>query len=620
MSMNTNRDDTFFEGELLAEFAPPSPETWAEKIASDLGEDWKERLQWKPEEDLPLRPFYHADDLKDRPTGSPGMRPGWQVRHDLTSTDPSLAQQEAQAALEGGAEALGLPAAALMESTSDSAWLEDVDLRATALHLEGTPEHARRLFAESTRRTTKPHDLRGSLTFDPAVRRLRSDTFDVEPAYQSLASLIQDEAQSSPFRLVTADARPFHQAGAGTVATLAFTIAALSEHFARLTEHGLAAKTVAARTQVMLPVGTHFFVEVACLRAARRLYALLADAYGADSDTRLQVQAETAWRPMTLYDPHLNLLRGATLGAAAAITGGADVLTVRPFDAVRESHGDTVHTARSEDRSSGIRLSLNAQHILREEAHLGRVADPAAGSYYTEVLTDQLAERAWERFQTIEANGGLLQAIHDDAVQDQLAEAWDERQQRLRHRRRVRVGSNHYPNLNEEQASDAPTQNAPFPRETTAFEKVRRATERYAHRQHTERPAAFLLPVGPPRTRSARANFARNALGCAGFRTVDNVGFDSAEEGANASARALESGKAQFIACAAPDDAYSTLLPLLHETLSAEPTPVVVVARPESVPEPVDDLTDAFLFQGMDLLHTLTALQEQLNIPHGVPS
>jgi len=593
-------DAAAFDGDLFPEFTPTSTATWRDTLAADLGADWAERLRWDAGEGLTVRPFYRAEDLDgDVPTGAPGMEAGWQIRHDLASAeDPRRALHEA---LDRGADALGLP----VERGNSEHLLRDlpadVNLAETALHLTGaSPEDARRLFASAD-----VDEPRGSLTFDPAARRFASDDFDADDGYRRLASLLRDEAdRAPPFRLVTADARALHQAGAGPVASLALALASLSEHFARLTEERVAPETVARHAQVVLPVGTRFFIEVARLRAVRRLFAQLAEAYGADGDARLQVQAVTAWRATALYDPHLNLLRGATAGAAAAVTGGADVLAVRPHDAAQQN-------APSD---TGRRLALNAQHVLREEAHLSRAADPAAGSYYAEVLTDRLARRAWERFQHVEAGGGLLDELQRGAVQERLTEARGERQDALARRERVRVGTTHYPNLGEERLGDAPERSERPPRETDAFERLRLATERYARERGADRPAVFLLPVGTPRTRSARANFARNTLGCAGFRAVDSTGFDAAERGARAAADAVEAGDAQLVACAAPDDDYASLLPLLREALGERDAPVLAVARPDALPADERDAVAALLYRGMDLLGTLEALQKQLGI------
>jgi methylmalonyl-CoA mutase len=614
----SSRDDPFFEGKLLPEFGPTPPEAWHEKLEDDLGNDWRERLRSGGA--LDALPFYRAEDLDDVPTGTPGARPGWEIRHDLAAEDPGDARREIERVVGDGAppervssfvEALGLPARLLENGDVLPALLADVDPRETALHLDGPPACARRLFAEAS---PSPDGPRGTLTFDPAARRLQHEGFDAEGGYRRLADLLKSEAGRVPaFRLVTADARPFHNAGAGVVPSLALALAAMSEHLARLTDEGVPAETVADHAQMALPVGTRFFPEIARLRAARRLFVQLAGAYGVDETPRLRLHAETAWRPVTLYDPHLNLLRGATAGAMAAVLGGADGLAVRPFDDAQDAPGDF-----------GRRLSLNAQHILREEAHLGRVADPAAGSYYAEVLTDRLARRAWERFQNIEASGGLLVDLRKGRVQERLANARSGRDDALRHRERVRVGTNQYPRLAEERLGDAPDDDRVAPRETDAFERLRLVTERYvqqhAHvQQHaTERPAAFLLPVGSPKVRSARANFARNALGCAGFRAVEHVGFDTAEAGVKAAAEAVASGNAQLVACAAPDEEYAALVPAVRQALGDADVPVVVAGRPDALPEEQRDAADAFLHRGMDLLETLEALQERLGIArHG---
>ena len=617
----SSRDDRFFEGELLPEFGPTPAEAWHDQLENDLGADWRERLRSGGA--LNELPFYRAEDLDDIPTGTPGARPGWEVRHDLEATSPEAARAEVKRATGGGAEALGLPArllGLLEDGHALSALLGDVDPGETALHLDGTPRRAQRFF-EETGASSGSGEPRGTLAFDPAARRLRQrEGFDAAGGYRRLADLLNDEARRAPaFRLVTADARPFQNAGAGVVASLALALAAMSEHFARLTDEGVAARVVARHAQMALPVGTQFFIEMARLRAARRLFAQLAEAYGVDDIPPLRLHVETAWRPITLYDPHLNLLRGATAGAMAAVLGGADGLAVRPFDDAH-SKSTSSHAARAQDAPGdfGQRLSLNAQHILREEAHLGRVADPAAGSYYAEVLTDRLARRAWERFQEIEAGGGLLEALREGRVQGRLANARAERRDAVSHRERVRVGTNQYPRLGEERLSEAPEQGSVPPRETDAFERLRLATERHAQQRGAERPAAFLLPIGPPKVRSARANFTRNALGCAGFRAVENVGFDAPEAGAKAAAAAVEDGDAQVVACCAPDDEYAALVAAVDEALpESADVPIVVAGRPSALPEQQREAADAFLHRGMNLLATLEALQKCLGITSG---
>ena len=602
--MRAGNEAGFFDGELLSEFAPTATEAWHRKLADDLGEDWRDRLRWNAGEGLTLLPFYRTEDLGEEvPTGAPGMRTGWRIRHDLAAADPGEAESEVKAALQEGAEALGLPARFLEDAEALREVLASVDLSETALHLEALPAQAQRFIEWIHSTSTSDDTVEGSLCFDPSGRLLSASDFDAEAGYRQLATLLQDFVALAPdFRLVTADARPYHQAGAGAVESLAFALASLSEHFARLAEEDVDPASIATHAQVMLPVGTRFFVEVARLRAMRRLFVQLAEAYGVADAPRLHVQAVTAWRSTTMYDPHVNLLRGGTAGAAAAVVGGADVLSVRPFDA-----------ALQEQSAFGRRLALNAQHILREEAHLGRVADPAAGSYYAEVFTDRLARRVWERFQEIESEGGLLTQIRAGVLEARLDEARTRRDEALSRRRRVRIGTNHYPNLDEERLDDEPASDR-APRETEAFEQVRLLTERHGRLHGRQRPTVFLLPVGTPKVRSTRANFVRNALGCAAFSMVENVGFSSAEAGARAAAEAVRVGEAQLIACCAPDENYPLLLSVLRETLDDPDVPLVVAGRPDVLPDGAPHAVDAFVYRGMDLLPTLELLQRRLGL------
>ena len=106
---------------------------------------------------------------------------------------------------------------------------------------------------------------------------------------------------------------------------------------------------------------------------------------------------------MAQRDPWVNMLR-TTLAAFAAGVGGADTVLVQPFDTAIA--GGLPGTAASFAR----RMARNTQLLLLEESHVGRVLDPAGGSWFVEDLTRRLAEEAWKHFQDIEARGGFVEA------------------------------------------------------------------------------------------------------------------------------------------------------------------------------------------------------------------
>ena len=286
-------------------------------------------------------------------------------------------------------------------------------------------------------------------------------------------------------------------------------------------------------------IGSNHFMEIAKLRAMRRLWADVAAAFGLPETLRLH--ARTAGENKTLYDPYVNMLR-VTTEALSAILGGCDSLTVTPcgFDA---------------------HLADNVQHILREESHLDKVVDPGAGSYYVEALTSAIVAEAWTLFQSIEAAGGWSAFVAAGSLDAALAEDRAGREKTVASRRRVLVGTNNYPNLLERQLEHG---GAPGPgwRLALPFEKIRLRTERHT-RSTGQAPRVLLLEHGDLRMRKARAAFCLNFFGCAGFEIVSS---DKLVE-------------ADLVVLCSSDDEY---LELARATVQRAGVPVIVAGYPKA--------------------------------------
>ena len=208
---------------------------------------------------------------------------------------------------------------------------------------------------------------------------------------------------------VVADGRLWHAGGATEEQELGVTLATYV-HYIRLLRSP-------DRIGIGLATDSDQFRGIAKLRAMRLLVARILEV--ADlAASPLRIYAETAWRSLSERDPEMNILR-ATAAAFAAAVGGADSITVLPFDATEKG------------RSGARRLARQTQIILAEEAHVGRVADAAAGSDAIEALTAKFAEAAWERFQSIEAEGGIVAAIAEGSLLREIAEAREARLARV---------------------------------------------------------------------------------------------------------------------------------------------------------------------------------------------
>ncbi len=225
----------------------------------------------------------------------------------------------------------------------------------------------------------------------------------------------------------------------------------------------LQAALASGASAFLVPVDTLYFAEIAKFRALRRLF-----------DVEIRLVAITGMQHQTIYDPHVNLLR-ATTCAMSAIAGGCDALVVRPFD---EVHGEASELGR--------RLARNTQHLLREESGFGVEADPAAGSWYIESLTQQFVDAA-------------RAGASDPGVP-----------------RRVLVGTTKYADAGERAGLTGVSEG----RIATPFEKVRLAVER------SGRAPKIRLVLGADRKMSrARAEFARGVFAAGGFAAAEPADF-----------------------------------------------------------------------------------------------
>ncbi|MEJ5369989.1 MAG: methylmalonyl-CoA mutase family protein [Bryobacteraceae bacterium] len=354
-----------------------------------------------------------------------------------------------------------------------------------------------------------------------------------------------------------------HENGATAVQELAFTLAEASDRLAAgQPVEGLA-----------FGIGSVYFMEIAKLRAARALYARMAEAYGANPETR--IHAITALSNKSIYDPWTNLLRSTT-EALSAVLGGADTLRVQAA-------------------GYPARLARNIQLILREEAHLDKVADPAGGSWFIESLTASLAAEAWKLFQQVEAMGGYAKA--QAFVQAAVAASREAKEKEFASRRRVMVGVNNYPDPGERRLDQAGSLEGAGWRLARPIEKIRLRTERYARRTG-KTPRVLLLKRGDLKMKMARAQFCLNFFACAGFAV------EEAEE--------LEGRQADLIVLCSSDAEY---LDFARDVCPRVSVPVIVAGNPK---EQIEALREAgvagFVHLFSNIVETLAEWQQRLGI------
>ncbi len=478
--MTKNGDDR--SAHLLDEFRRPTyPEWRAEAERMLAGTAFEKRLFTPTVEGITLRPLYTAADDAKLPHlgGQPGIRPfvrgawplghrqaEWLVAQELPFPtyeqfdaalrhDQSCGQTAVNLILDRAGQAgldpdqaapgeVGVGGTSIASVTELGSALASVDLQQTPLLIQagsaGLPLAAM-LVALVRQRQGDPAQLRGSVGMDPlcGLVELGGLPVSLPSAYDELAAVVGWAADHAPqLRTVAAYGLPYHEAGGSGVQELAFTLAVALHHLRALQERGLDVEVVAPRIQFGFAVGSHFFMEIAKLRAARLVWSEIVAACGAsEAAQRMNIHARTSRFNKTRYDRHVNILRGTT-EAMAAVFGGADSLHVAPFDEPLGLPGE---------RSR--RLARNTQLILREESHFDAVVDPAGGSWYIESLTAEMAEKAWALLQEIETAGGMLSALQDGLPQRMVAATAAVRATAVATRREIFVGVNMYPDHGE---------------------------------------------------------------------------------------------------------------------------------------------------------------------------
>ncbi len=258
-------------------------------------------------------------------------------------------------------------------------------------------------------------------------------------ALNQLAALAAWTAKNLPqVTAVRVGTAPYHHAGATAAQDIAFGMGTAVEYLRTMTRAGLDINGAARQMLFSISVGTHHFLAIAKLRAVRRLWSRIVEASGGSPAAgAMRLHARVSKRVLTARDPYVNLLRN-TVACYAAGLGGADAITSVPFDA-----------AIGPPNSFSRRVARNTLLVLQEEAHLHRVVDPAGGSWYLDWLTDQLAQKAWTIFQEVERVGGMLQAIRDGWIAQQIDSAFAPRARNLARRKEGITGVSEFPHVGE---------------------------------------------------------------------------------------------------------------------------------------------------------------------------
>jgi methylmalonyl-CoA mutase len=505
---------------LAGEFPAASRDEWLVLVDGVLkGRPFDKVLVNRLHDGIDLQPLYTAHDVTAGPAalGLPGTAPfvrgaspvrlGWDVRQHHAVIDARAANGAVLADLERGATSLWLRS----DPSVIGAVLDDVYLDLAGIVLDAGPAYVEaaaaleQLWAE---RGVPPTAVLGGFGADPIAYGM--------PVGPAADLAVRGAAHHPGFRAITVDGTVWHDAGGSDVEELALSVATGVAYLRALTAHGMTLADANSQIEFRLAATADQFSTIAKLRAARRLWARVTELSGS-----VQPQAQhavTSSAMMTTRDPWVNILR-TTVACFAAAVGGADAVTVRPFDA-----------AIGQSDSFACRIARNTQAILLDESNLARVADPGGGSWFVEHLTDAMASSAWEGFREVERAGGIVAALDSGMVRDQLAATWDERAGDIARRKDPITGVSEFPDIAEtavDRPPGLPPHESVVPRRRYAagFEALRDRADAAA-----TRPAVFLANIGPIAVHTARSTFAKNFFEAAGIATIGNDGFASPVE------------------------------------------------------------------------------------------
>lgn len=646
----------------LDAFPLPDQAQWRAAVDKVLkGAEFEKRLVAHTADGIRIEPLYPAASPAARPAHAAGR---WHVATRLDHPSPAEAARLALADLEGGADSLvlsfaGAPAArgygliaddvAALDTALDGVMLDLIRLR-----LDPAPEgriNALLVAALIERRGVDPAKTTVDFGLDPigvlASRgKLAASWPELGRRLVATIEALRARGFQGPF--LTADARPYHEAGATEAQELGAVMATAIAYLRALEAGGMALDKARDAISFVLVTDTDEFLTIAKFRAARLLWDRIQQACGLEPKPML-LHAETAWRSLTRRDPWVNLLR-ATVATFSAGVGGADSLTVQPFTAAL---GLADGFAR--------RVARNTQLVLLEEANLWRVADPAAGAGGFEALTQALCEQAWSKLQDLEHEAGdglpgILAALANGHVRHGLARQRNARARTIATRREPITGTSEFPNLAEAPVSVldvAPVQRAkaaapaadaasrdqaalidllaggasraeaalpaeggfeiePLPshRLAEAYEALRDKADALAQ-QRGSRPAVFLATLGHIAEFTARAGFARNLFEAGGLSSPGHDGFPlNGGTDLAALAAAYRASGAKLACLCGSDAGYAAEAVAAAEALRAKGATVWLAGKPGELEAALNQAgVSSFIFAGCDVIAALEQAQ-----------
>lgn len=281
------------------------------------------------------------------------------------------------------------------------------------------------------------HELAGTIQNDILKEFMVRNTYiyPPEPSMRIVGDIIEYTAREMPkFNSISISGYHMQEAGATQALELAFTLADGQEYVRTAIAKGLNVDDFAPRLSFFWAIGMNFYLEIAKMRAARLLWCRIMKGFGATNPKSLMLRThcQTSGWSLTAQDPYNNVVR-TTIEAMAAVFGGTQSL-----------HTNSLDEAIALPTEFSARIARNTQLIIQEETHITSVVDPWAGSYMMEKLTQDMADKAWEIIEEVNAQGGMIKAVDSGWAKLKIEASAAEKQARIDSGADVIVGVNKY--------------------------------------------------------------------------------------------------------------------------------------------------------------------------------
>ncbi len=495
---------------LLADFPIPDLDEWRAEVTRLLkGADYDRTMQTKTPEGITLQPLYTAADTAAlSPPSPPGTAPfvrgtrrvadrdhAWQIAQRIDHPDYAAYNDALRYDLERGVTTAVLPidfagrhgldpdqaltgevgndGVSVVSIRGFSHALRGVDLERVPVTIETGSSglfYYALLLAHADAIGVDRASLRGTIANDPigSLAATGSLPYPLSGAFDEVACMTAYAADETPhLHTVRVDGSVYAEAGANAIQELAGAMATAITYLREAEQRGVSPTVMQQHLGFSFSLGSNLFMEIAKVRAARQLWNRILEVSGVKESNRCStIHGKTTLRTKTVFDPYVNMLRDTTEAFAGAASG-VDSLEVVPFDT---PHGLADSFSR--------RIARNVQLLLRDESSLGRLLDPGGGSYYIESLTARLADDTWREIQRLETEGGLVPGLLSGSVQSSIQNSASAVLTSVARRRTVLVGTNQYPNAQEQPLDRDPFDYDGFyTRRVAALEELRTANE-----------------------------------------------------------------------------------------------------------------------------------------------